>query len=253
MELGRRAPIAALAGMALLATVATAAEPAIIARARAYVGEETALNALRAVRYTGTVVTLEAAPGAKPATVAIEIVFQRPAQQWLSARAGDMTELTVLDGFDGWKRIESTKDRAQWRQMALPIDAVRRMRATTWSNLAYWRGLDAQGGRVEEQGTKVVDGVTCEKIAFIHHPQIIYYRYFDPTTGRLVLTETETGETIREQGELRVNGIRFPRTVVTTAKNARGQPVTVTMTFDTIVTNEPLPAAHFQAPLQRPR
>lgn len=250
---GRRAAVAALAGVALATTAAIAAEPAIIARARAFVGEEAALNALRSVRYTGTVVTVEMTEGAKPSTVAIEIVFQHPEQQWLRARAGDMTELTVLDGFQGWKRIESAKDRAQWRQMALPVDAVRRMRATTWSNLAYWRGLEAHGGRVEELGTKVVDGVTCEKIAFIHHPRISYHRYFDAATGRLVLTETETGETIREQGELKVKGIRFPRTVVTTAKNARGQPVTVTMTFDTIMTNEPLPAAQFQAPLQRPR
>lgn len=251
--MSRRASIAAIVSAALLTTVATAAEPAIIARARAFVGEEAALNALRSVRYTGTVVTVETTAGAKPATVAIEIVFQKPGRQWLMARAGDMTELTVLDGYQGWKRIESTKDRAQWRQMALPIDAVRRMRATTWSNLAFWRGLEAEGGRVEVQGTKVIDGITCEKIAFLHHPQISYYRYFDAATGRLVLTETETGETIREQGELQVNGIRFPRTVVTTAKNARGQPVTVTMTFDTIVTNEPLPAAQFEAPLQRPR
>lgn len=251
--MSRRASVAAMASVALGTTVAAAAEPAIIARARAFVGEEAALNALRAVRYTGTVVTVETTAGAKPSTVAIEIVFQQPGQQWLMARAGDMSELTVLDGYQGWKRIESAKDRAQWRQMTLPVDAVRRMRATTWNNLAFWRGLEAQGGRVEEQGRKIVDGVTCEKIAFIHHPQISYHRYFDAATGRLVLTETETGETIREQGELKVNGIRFPRTVVTTAKNARGQPVTVTMTFDAIVTNEPLPAAQFQAPLQRPR
>lgn len=249
----RGASAAVMVVAALVATAAVAAEPAIIARARAFVGEEAALNALRSVRYTGTVVTVETTEGAKPSTVAIEIVFQHPEQQWLMARASDMTELTVLDGFQGWKRIESAKDRAQWRQMALPVDAVRRMRATTWSNLAYWRGLEAQGGQVEAQGTKVVEGVTCEKVAFVHHPRIFYYRYFDKTTGRLVLTETEAGETIREQGELKVNGIRFPRTVVTTSKNARGQPVTVTMTFDKIVINEPLPAAQFQAPLQRPR
>ncbi len=243
---------AAGVGVALVAS-AGAAEPAIIARARAYVGTEEVLNALQSVRFTGSVSTVETAEGAKPTTVAIEIVFQKPDQQWLLARAGEMSEVTVLDGFAGWKRAESSKNAAQWRQSALPVEAVRRMRATTWSNLAYWRGLEAQGGRVDEQGTKVVDGVTCEKIAFIHGPRITYYRYFDAATGRLMLTETETGETIREQGELIVNGIRFPRTVVTASKNGRGQPVTVTMTFDAITTNERLPAEKFQAPLMRPR
>ncbi len=248
----RSAWIGFAAASALAASVA-GAEPAIIAKARAFAGTEAALNALEAVRYTGSVVTAETTDGTQPSTVAIEIVFQKPEQQWLKARAGDITELTVLDGFQGWKRIESSKDRAQWRQMPLPVDAVRRMRATTWSNLAYWRGLDALGGRVEAQGTKVIDGVPCEKIAFIHGPQLIYYRYFATATGRLVLTETETGESIREQGEMVVNGIRFPKTIVTTSKNARGQPVTVTMTFDKIVTNERLPAAEFEMPLLRPR
>ncbi len=244
----------AAGALALAAAVtAPAAEPAIIAKARAFVGAEAVLNELRVVRYTGTVLSVDSGNPTKPTQVAIDIVFQKPDQQWVMAKSADAVEITVLDGYQGWKRLESTKDTKQFRQSALGLEAIRRMRATTWGNLAFWRGLEAQGGRVEEQGTQVVDGTTCQKIAFIHQPGIIYYRYFDVATGRLVLTETEAGEKIREEGEMNVNGIRFPRRVLTESKTARGNVVTVTMTFDLVTTNEPLPAAQFQAPLMKAR
>jgi hypothetical protein len=104
------------------------------------------------------------------------------------------------------------------------------------------------GGRLEEQGTVVVDGITCEKIAFIHAPNIIFYRFFDQATGRLVFTETENGDTIREQGEMIVNGIRFSRGIVTTTKNAKGEVQTSTITFEKVMVTEPHPAKLFAVP-----
>ncbi len=235
------------------AAIATAAEPAIIARARAAVGSEAALNGLRAVHLTATVVSVDSNEPTKPVQVGLDVVFQQPDQQWVTVKSAEAIEVTALDGYQGWKRVESVKDSKQWRQTALGLEAIRRMRAATWSNLAFWRGLEQQGGRVEDQGTTMVDGVSCQKIAFIHHPKIVYTRYFDAATGRLVLTETESGEATREQGELIVDGIRFPQKIVTTSKGARGQRMTVTMTFEKITTNEPLPAAQFRAPVMKAR
>src|SRR5262249_4793828 len=106
----------------------------------------------------------------------------------------------------------------------------------------------SHGGRVEDQGTATMDGIACAKIAFIYDPNIIFYRYIDPATGRLVATETESGSTLRESGEIRVNGVHFPKTIVTTQKNAAGKIQTVTLSFEKITVNEAMPANLFAVP-----
>ena len=39
---------------------------------------------------------------------------------------------------------------------------------------------------MEDLGLTVMDGVTCQKVAFIHDPKIYFHRYFDVATGRHV-------------------------------------------------------------------
>lgn len=235
------------------AVAAVAGEPAIVDRARAFVGTELALQALNAVRFVGTIASTDPADPTKSTRVSVEIVFQHPSRQWLRATSAEVTETTVLDGYEGWKRIESLKDAKDWRQISLGLDVIRRMRATTWEALSFWRGIEAQGGRAEDEGTATVEGVACQKVAFTHYPGFVYHRFFDVATGRLVLTETESGDTIREQGEMVVEGIRFPRRIVTTSKNKRGQESTATMTFEQITINEPLADEKFRVPLLKAR
>lgn len=116
-----------------------------------------------------------------------------------------------------------------------------------------FRGLETRGGRIEDQGVVTIDGVACQKVAFIHAENIIFYRYFDLATGRLTLTETEAGGTLREQGELIAAGLRFPKSLVTTAKNPAGKVQTVTITVEKITVNEVFPASFFAVPIQSPR
>jgi outer membrane lipoprotein-sorting protein len=232
----------------LAATLVIAAEPPIIAKARGYIASESALNNLKSVHFTGTVVT--AAPGdpTKQAKTALEIMFQKPEQQRIVVTSDKTIEVTALDGYDGWQRVQEVADKAKWRQTLLGPEQIKRLRANTWQNVAFFRGIEKTGGRLEDQGATTVDGVSCQKIAFIHAPNIIFYRYFDVATGRLVLTETEAGGTIREQDEVVVNGIRFPRTLINVTKNAKGEEQKVTITFDKITVNEAIPAAQFAVP-----
>ncbi len=229
-------------------TVLPAAEPAVIAKARAFIATEETLNGLRSVHFLGTMVTADPADPKKNMTVSMDIMFQSPNQQRLVATSDRAVEITALDGYDGWGRVEDPKNPGRARQMILTIDRIRRLRANTWENLAFYRGIEKAGGRVEDQGTAVVEGVTCQKLAFIHMPNIIFYRYFDPATGRLILTETESGDTVREQGEMVVNGIRFPRSIVTTNKDEKGELRTATITFDKVIVNEPIPGRQFGVP-----
>ena len=76
----------------------------------------------------------------------------------------------------------------------------------------------------------------------------MFYRFFDLATGKVVYSETETGSTIREHGEIIVNGVRFPKSIVTVSKNPAGQPQSVTITFDKITINETFPPNFFSVP-----
>jgi hypothetical protein len=76
----------------------------------------------------------------------------------------------------------------------------------------------------------------------------VFTRYFESATGRLVLTETEAGGAIREQGSMVVNEVRFPKTISTVTKAAGGKAQTVTINFEQIMVNEVFPPSFFAVP-----
>ena len=229
------------------------AEPAIIAHARAFIGDEAALSAVRSLRFVGTLVTGDPVDAAKQTRASVEIVFQKPAQQRITITYEKALEQTALDDYEAWQRQQDPTDASKWRQSLLSIEQVKRLRANTLENLAFFRGLEWQGGRIEDQGPITIDGVVCQKIAFIHAPTIVFTRYFDSATGRLRLTETEAGGSIREEGEISVNGMRFPEKIITLTPIANGKSQTVTITFDKISVNETFPASFFAVPALSPR
>jgi hypothetical protein len=81
-----------------------------------------------------------------------------------------------------------------------------------------------------------------------YSPKIIYHRYFDQATGRLVYSDTEGGAKIREQGEIEAGGIRYPKTIVIVDKTAAGKTSTKTYTFDKVTLNESFPTSFFAVP-----
>ncbi len=225
-----------------------AAEPAIIAKARAQLGTEAALEAVRSVQYKGTVVAIDPKDPTKQSKSSIEIIAQKPDQQRVLAQSEKAVETTVIDGYEGWQRTQEINNPKARRFVVFKPDAVKRLRAQAWENLSFFRGSERFGARVEEQGTKTIDGIECIRVAFIYAPTIIFYRYFDPATGRLVQTETEDGGVTREEGERIVNGVRFPERMKMTIKGAGGQSQNVTVHLETIVVNETFPAEIFRMP-----
>jgi hypothetical protein len=239
----------AAVGTALFVTVlAGAAEPAIIAKARERIGPEATINAVKSIHYVGTLVTADPADPTKQTRAALDIIFQRDDQQRISATSDKIIETTALDGYEAWQRKQDAADPSKWQQTLLGADQVKRLRANTWETLGFFRGLESRGGRIEDQGPATIDGVACEKVAFIHAPNIIFYRYFDKTTGRLIYTETEGGGTLREQGEIVAGGLKFPKTLVTTTKGTDNKVQTVTITIEKVMVNEVFPAARFAVP-----
>ena len=230
---------------------------AVIAKARAYLGPDAALDAVTSVHFTGSLVTTEEGPkGPEPVTAVVEIIFQKPYQQRIVAtsekKVGDAVEqrveITALDNYDGWHRVQDAKDPSRWRMDLLSKDQIKRLRANTWENLAFYRGREALGGTVDDLGESSVDGIACQKLAFRHEPGIVFFRYFDKATGRLVLTETEQGGSIREEGEMMAGGIRFPKKVITTTKQTDGTERSVTVNFEKVAVNEKFASTVFAVP-----
>ena len=237
-----------VAVLGLSALEGRAAEPAIIAKARSFIGTEAALQSVKSIHYQGTLVLTDTDAPSNPRRAAVDIVFQKPDQQRISSISDKLIEVTALDGYDAWQRQQEPADPTKWQQTLLGPDQIKRLRANTWENLFFFRGIEARGGKIEEKGSMSLDGVDCAKLAFTHAPNIIFYRYFDKATGRLVFTETEAGSTIREVGEMTVNGLRMPKSIITTTKISPTQTQTITITFDKVTVNEVFPASYFAAP-----
>ena len=228
----------------------------VIARARAYLGDEAALTRVGTIHFTGRLESTERVPDAadktklveKPVTLAVDIIFQKPFRQQTTLSRPDIVETTALDDYDAWQRRANPQKPAQWQVTLLDAAQIKRLRANTWENLNFFSGLEKKGGRVQLDGDVTVDGIACVKLSFRHDDDIVFVRYFDRATGRLVKTETENGTEIREEGETMVDGVRFPQKVVN--KSASGQVTTII--FDRVALNEAIPAGQFSVPVLRP-
>lgn len=224
-----------------------AAEPAVISQARAYLGTETALNSVNTLHFSGTLDLGEQAEVKPP--IRVDIYFERPFRQRSIITSERGTEITVLDGYDAWQRINPAGDSTRWNLAVLQAPQIKNLRANVLENLSFFRGLDAAGGRIDDLGSTNIDGQSCRKLAFVHDPEIVFYRYFNEQTGRLVLTETPRGETIRESGAIEAAGIKFPQTLTTVSQRPDGSSQTVAIHFDQVEVNQPSPAGAFEVPL----
>ena len=248
--------LAAALGLAAAAARAETADE-VIAKARAYLGGDEALSAVRSVHFVGTMETQEmTADGPKPAQFHIEIIFQKPYEQLITKTSATVIDTIGLDDLEGWERIQDVTDRSRWRLVLLSADWVKKLRANTWENLNFFKGIEQRGGHADLLGPATVDGVSAIKIAFVHEPGITFSRYFDQATGRLLLTETDQGGRIREEGQIMVGNVRFPQKVTTISKvaDAKGKLVDspIVVTFDRITVNENFPASLFAVPVLSP-
>jgi hypothetical protein len=232
---------------------------AIIARARAYLGPDSTLEAITSIHYVGMRAGEETTKDKDGKRVTrsfketVDIIFQKPYYQRVMLVSDRGTEITALDEYEAWDRLQDATDATRWRLTLLGQDQVRSQRANTWENLAFFRGIERRGGHVEDLGVHTVDGHACEKLAFVHEPGLTFYRYFDAGTGQLLLTETEGGSFTREQGEVTVNGVRFPKSIVDTIKDpATGKERTSVITLDKITLNETFPENIFAVPMVVP-
>lgn len=209
-----------------------------IAKARAFLGGDSALNAVKSIHFTGT---LEIESESKLQT---DIVFQKSFQQRITVIGPEVIVTTALDGYDAWQRRTNAVNPSQWQITLLDAPQIKRLRANTLENLSFYASHEMKGCLVKLIGEVSVDGLACAKLSFTHSGNVNFLRYFDKSTGRLIKTETENGGEIREEGEMFVNGVRFPRRVINTSPSGK----TTTISFATVTVNEVFPAEEFQVP-----
>jgi hypothetical protein len=239
------------ASLLLVASSLQAASPeveAVIARARAHLGGDAALEAVNSIRYSGSIEMADTT-AAGPSRAAIEITFQKPCQHRLVITTDQATDITGLDDYVAWRRVIPT---GEGRLRFIPMDkaATQRLRANTLENLSFFRGIEQHGGEIIDHGETELDGIRCRQLVFSYGTGIAFVRYIDIASGRLVLTETLPVGRIREEGEIIVSGLRFPKKLIATGpSSAGGKTNVITITFDRIVLNEAYPATTFELPV----
>jgi hypothetical protein len=227
----------------------------VIAKARAYLGPEKTLNSFHSLKVLGTGEEVQKQEDGteKRVSFGIEIIIQKPFQRRIVLTGADHTETTALDDYEAWQRLQDKKDPSRWRTTLFPKNKVKQLRADTWENLAFFRGIEEVGGTIEDRGIVQLDGKPAHKLAFVHEPGIVYVRYFDPETGRLMLTETDSSVRVREEGEMMVNGIRFPKRIVNTTTQGDGRDRVVIVNIEQVIINEEYPRDIFSVPLISPK
>lgn len=224
-----------------------AAELPIIAKARAQLGTDATLDGVHSLHYVGTLVSADPVDSTKQIRQRIEIFLQKPFQQRIVVTSENVVEISALDNYDAWRRVIDAKDPSRWQQTQMSAEQIKQLRADVWQNLSYFRGIEKIGGFLEDIGTEKIEGALCRKIAFHHGDTVVNFRCFDDATGKLIYTGTPNYNT-REQGEMNVAGIRFPKALLITQLE-NGRPVTRTLTFEKVTVNETLPASLFAVPM----
>ncbi|MCB1123681.1 MAG: hypothetical protein KJT03_19160 [Verrucomicrobiae bacterium] len=233
----------ALWAILLISTKADAANldpraEAILNKARAFISDEATLNKVKSLRFEGTITD----PNGETATIVINL--QRPYKLLQSLTRNDgIVEEFGLNDYEGW--VKRYREDNPDIYGLLPVDVIRlkRLRANTYEGLNFFSTQTNFSRKIEYLGTKELNGKQVEMIKILYG-SAHFIRYFDKNTGELLLSEIESGESIEEQGEIKVAGIVFPKYLIT---RKDGEQISH-LEFQKIEVNPKLDESLFQQP-----
>lgn len=180
---------------------------AVIKKAREYIGEESTLKSVKSLRFKGTITNASGDSGA------IEIHLEAPYKQLQILTGAEVVQEFGLNDYEAWKKVYRMDDPDQYNLVPSNPEQLKRVRANTYENLNFFSSETSYQRKLEYLGRETVDGELVDKVK-VTYGSIYYIRNFKVSNGQLLLTQIETGELIRESGELKVDGIRFPKTLV---------------------------------------
>lgn len=219
-----------------LASAITAEE--VVARARSYLGTEEALNRVESLSFRGTVTNRA---GDRVSTMSLELMS--PNFQKMTIVNQETYSVTVVNAFEGLTRVHNLDNPSLYTIAVLPPDRVEFLRANSLENLNFFRGAE-----VSSKAALVLNGETIKRGRPVYrlesqYPNVTYTRFFDRENGQLIATRISQGDyELVEQDYFQVEGIRFPRHVLTYSPDGH---LLRTVTFEEIIINPKLTVEDF--------
>lgn len=214
---------------------------AIIERARASIGSETALNRLVTLQLSGWIEPTDAQlPGA-----AILIIARKPCSQRMEVKINDLVETTILSGGSGCIIRSNLSDADKRSQMRVMSEAERQRVAFSTRQLFNFYLADVHNGeRIRYGGIEQRRGLRCHKLLYAYSDDSFTTRYFTLNDNALISTVTDQGVESVEIGARVVAGIKFPQRIEYYQHNTRLH----TIVLNTIKVNQPLQRGIFTIP-----
>lgn len=178
----------------------------VIAMARAHIGPEDKLDGVRSLVVVGTEVPADDGP-----EVRYTAHLKRPLHQRVEQDDGQTLTVMAVDPLEGWA-MRQRHGQPLSSAMIAPMDAATyaEMRVNTIMNLYFFRGHERFRGSVEYLGEREVDGEPAHVLEYRFGRRGRVARAVHAETGRLLTTEMDGGVLLRERGEQRIAGLRFP-------------------------------------------
>lgn len=213
----------------------------LIAKARAQLGTEYALDSVKTLQYFGTVFDGDGKEIGK-----MELRFKKPHLQRLDIIEADKKEITGISDYEGYVQFFGEEGQSlNLRVLGAP--QVKLMQINAHENLSFFTGPQKRrGGDIELLETVDRDGVKAKKVRFSYDAGSFHYdRFFDASTGKLLATVSgNNGLELRETGELEASGITFPKEVLT----YDGDKMLRRVVFNKVLVNEDIADAVFEFP-----
>lgn len=238
-KLMRKIPALILVGAIISPLSLLADATRIVELARAAIGPEASLNAVQTLSYRGK---LTSATDPEE-SVAVSLYLRKPNSQRLEVEGSAGRQTILVNGEEGFA-IFFNKETQETVVQVLPFAQSRLYRANARENLFFYRFPPEVRAEVRYLGNGDFMGRPSREVRFTHPGNIVFFRHFDPESGRLLGTVTEDGIVNVEDGDMQVGDLRFRREV----RQYRDGEHFQTITFDKIEVNPQLDDSLFQAP-----
>lgn len=210
--------------------------------ARAYLGDSDKLDSIKSIRYKGSLMYGSGSAGT------IEMVYQEPLRHRMVAVVNNRKEVSALNGTEGWTTFERVGDSLPLGMEIFDPMRILIMQASARDALGFYKKPATRSGNIYYNGKVTFKGRECVVLTYDHGDGVAFRRFIDAETGKLHRTIDTRGVEFYEEGEIVVEGVRFPKKLITAHATAIG---TQTMEFDftSIELNRMLPASDFKMPL----
>ena len=213
-----------------------------IALARSYLGEEEKLDAVSSLRYEGIVVSGSGLSGTS------EIVFKKPNYYQIRTVIGGVKEVTTLNKTEGWRQTERVDQPGSWQLQLTDVADIYRMEAILQDTLGFLAEPKTRTGRILYEGSEEVEGRQTHVLVHYYGNGIWFRRNIDAETGRVLRKINDLGMIFIESEEMVVDGIRFPKTMVSRTITPEGE-ISMELSLSSIEVNEEIDTDIFDVPM----